>query len=277
MGLVLVIVAGALVGGYLLATRASAPGTVTVGPQPNQQQPYGVASQQQGPTTLAQLQGGAGGPSTSAIIGTSSGFAQTGTSLAAGLGLIKAGGEFAKAVPIVGSIIGIGLSVYSMISQHHKAALAAEGKALNDATPRAMETFVLIVQATVRHEITSFAQAQSLVQQTIDLWYGEVQPVQRGVWHYRGYQNLSQFIGSNFAVTFAQHPEVIPPDPFDDKAGPNPCNGACSLGHFFLERRGATVLQVVSDILAGRHGAMVLAAVPPHETQQGYPQTQVTY
>lgn len=277
MGLILVIVAGALVGGYLLASRASAPAGVAAAAASGDQSQFGVVSQQSNPTTLAQLRGGGGGPSTSSIIGTSSGFAQAGTSLAAGLGLIKAGGEFAKAVPIVGSIIGIGLSVYSMISQHHKAALAAEGKALNDATPRAMETFVLIVQATIRREITSLSQAQSLVQQTIDLWYGEVQPVQRGVWHYRGYQNLAQFIGSNFAVTFAQHPEVIPPDPFDDKAGPNPCNGACSLGHFFLERRGAIVLQVVSDILAGRHGTMVFAAVPAHETQQGYPETKVTY
>ncbi len=273
MLVVLGVVAAAVVGGYLLARNA--PGTVTVGPTPQQTQ-YGLVTTTKGPTTLAQL-GGGGGPNTSAVIGMSSADVQAGTTLAAGLGLIKAGGEFAKAVPIVGSIIGIGLSVYSMISQHHKAALAAEGKALNDATPRAMETFVLIVQATVRREITSFSQAQSLVQQTIDLWYGEVKPVQRGTWHYRGLASINSFIGSSFAVTFAQNPASLPGDPFDDAVSPNPCNGACSLGHFFLERRGAVVLQVVSDILAGRHGTMILAAVPPHETQQGYPQVSVTY
>lgn len=237
-------------------------GTVRFGPQP---------------TTLAQLQGGNGGPSSSSLVGFSAGAASSGVGAAAGLGLISATGNLAKAVPIIGSVIGIGLGVYNMIAQHHAAALAAEGKALNDATPRAMQTFVLIVQATMSGEITTFADAQSLVQQTIDLWYGEVKPVQKGLWPYRGYRAIRSFIGSPFAVTFAQHPEQVPPDPFDDKAGPNPCNGACSLGHFFLERRGAVILQVVNDILLGLHGVMVLSAVPPHETQQGYPAISVAY
>jgi hypothetical protein len=140
-----------------------------------------------------------------------------------------------------------------------------------------MQTFILIVQAAMNGEVTDFSNAQGLVQQTIDLWYGEVKPVQKGIWHYRGYQNLRSFIGSPFAVTYAQHPEQVPPDPFDDKAGPNPCNGACSLGHFFLERRGAVVLQVVNDILLGNHGVMVLSAVPAHETQQGYPAQSLAY
>lgn len=275
MGIILLVAVAAVAGGYLLSRQPSGPGSVVVGPTREQQQ-YGLVTTQQGPTTLAQL-GGAGGPSTSAMISFSSGATQTGVGLAAGLGIIKTGGELAKAVPIVGSIVGIGLSVYAMISQHHKAALANEGKALNDATPRAMETFVLIVQATIKREITTLAQAQSLVQQTIDLWYGEVKPIQRGVWHYRGLQSINSFIDSSFAVTYAQHPEQVPPDPFDDRNAPNPCNGACSMGHFFLERRGAIVLQVVSDILAGRHGVMVLAAIPAHETQQGYPQVSVTY
>jgi len=189
----------------------------------------------------------------------------------------KFGLQAVSAIPLVGPILAQQAGkIIGMITQHHVQALAAEGKALNDATPRAMQTFALIVQAAAQGQITTFSQALQLVQNTVDLWYGEVRAIQRGVWHYRGYNSLASFLNSDFAVTYAHFPERVPPDPFDDQT-PNPCNGACSLGHYFLERRAAIVLQAVNEILAGKHGRLVLSQVPPHATQQGFPPQSVTY
>ncbi len=204
-----------------------------------------------------------------------------------GGGLGSAGADYAKgeqlglkavtAIPVVGPMLAqLGHDIMGMISQHHKQALAAEGKALNDATPRMIQTFALIAQAAAQGQITDFTQATQLVDRTIGLWYGEVRPIQRGNWPYRGYRDIGSFLNSDFARTYAQFPERVPPDPFDDRT-PGTCNAACSMGHYFAERNGAIVLQTVNDILHGGHGTMILPNIPAHATQQGYPQTSVTY
>lgn len=269
MFLIFGLVAMGVIGGYALTQRKSSPtiagensnmvpsgggapvGTVTVGAAPI--------------TNISQL-GNGGGPAQA--IGMSAGFAQTGVGLAAGLGLIKSTGELAKAVPIVGSIIGVGLTIYGIIAQHHKQALAAEGKALNDATPRAIQTLILILQATINREITSTGAAQSLVDQTIAAYYGEVKPIQRGRWPYVG-KDLSL----DYDKVWIKRTQVANPDAH----APDPCNGACVIGHFFVERNGKLVMSAVADIIAGRHGSVLFPQVPAHETQQGYPAVTVTY
>lgn len=240
------------------STVSGSAGSVTVGSQP---------------TTLAQLQGNAGGPSTSQLVGFSAGAATTGTALAAGTGLIKAGGSLAKAVPVVGAVIGIGLGIYEMISQHHKAAMAAEGKALNDATPRMVQTFTLIVQAVMAKEIRDVNTAQSLCDQTVAAWYGEVKPIQRGTWHYTGADMTADY--DKVWVKRTQPPQGAPG--YSDYHAPDPCNAACMMGHFFAERNSFVTMAAVKDILAGKHGTATFPTIPPYATQQGYPQVQITY
>lgn len=256
-----------IIGGYAFYNRkpSGAPtagaGSVTIGQQP---------------TSLGQLTGGGGGRSTSAIIGTSSGLAQTGVGLASGLGVIKSGGEFAKAVPIVGAVVGIGLTIYGLIAQHHKQALAAEGKALNDATPRAIQTLVLILQAAIAKEITSVSAAQSLVDQTIAAYYGEVRPIQRGTWHYldTDYAANQTYVNSwKASAPGVQHTQ----DALRSNWPPDPCNGACVVGHYFVERGGKVTMEAVKNIVAGLHGTAFFPEVPPHETQQGFPTVTVAY
>jgi hypothetical protein len=190
------------------------------------------------------------GPSPSQDIALATGVATAGTAAAAGLGLIDSAGNLARGIPIAGAVIGIGLSIYSMIDAHHKAALAAEGKALNDAIPRAIQTYVLIMQGAAAKQIT-VAQAQVYCDHIVSDYYGEVKPIQRGLWPFD-------------TDTESKHP-------------PNPCNGACSVGHFHIERNRRMVMNCVADAWNGGHGICDFPQVNAHETQQGYPHTTVAY
>jgi hypothetical protein len=102
-----------------------------------------------------------------------------------------------------------------------------------------LQALILVAQATIYMEINSVAEAKAHTDTIISDWYNQVRSIQRGTWHYRGYQNVGAFIGSPFAKIYAQHPEQVPGDPFDDAHAPNPCNGACSVGHYFVERNAA--------------------------------------
>lgn len=256
-----------VIGGYTLYNKgkSSSAGAPTIASENGNMVRPGTVTVGQNPTSISQL-GGGGGPAQS--IGTYSSLAQTGVGLSAGLGLISKAGDLAKAVPIAGAIIGIGLSIYSQISAHHKQALAAEGKALNDATPRAYQTFVLIVQAALGREITNLQTAQSLVDQTIAAYYGEVRPIQRGVWH---------FTGNDLSLDYETIWKGRKQGSGNDYHAPDPCNGACVIGHFFIERSGKLAMVAVSEIIAGRHGSMMLPQIPAHETQQGHPAVTVSY
>jgi hypothetical protein len=257
--------------GYYVATKPPVnptPGTATTaGPQ------VGQLSLGNIPVTQASLQGNAGGPSTSQLVGFGSGAATSGVGIAASTGLISASGSLAEAVPIAGAVIGIGLGIMNMISAHHKAALAAEGKALNDATPRMVQTFQLIVQAAMNGEITSMTQAQGLVATTISAWYGEVKPIQRGTWHYTGADMSADYV--KVWQQRVQPPSGAPG--YSDYHAPDPCNAACVMGHFFAERNGLLALYAVQAILAGQHGTVVFPVIPAYATQQGYPQIVVNY
>jgi hypothetical protein len=249
-----------VIGGYTLYNKSKSTGTPTVASNN-----AGSVTVGSNPANISQL-GGGGGPAQS--IGTYSSLAQTGVGLSAGLGLISKTGELAKAVPIVGAIIGIGLSIYAQISMHHKAALAAEGKALNDATPRAYQTLVLIVQAAISREITNLQTAQSLISQTISAYYGEVKPIQRGVWH---------FTGDDLSLDYDKIWIKRTQGSGNDYHAPDPCNGACLIGHFFIERGGKLAMVAVNEIISGRHGSITFPMIPAHETQQGHPAVTVSY
>jgi len=264
--IVFALVAAGVIGGYALTQRKQ--GALVAGENANMVpgQPYGTVTVGAAPITNISQLGNGGGPASA--IGTGASLAQTGTGLAAGLGIISKTGDLAKAVPIVGAVVGIGLTIYGIIAAHHKQALAAEGKALNDATPRAIQTLILILQAVINKEVTSASAAQSLVDQTIAAYYGEVKPIQRGRWPYVG-SDLSL----DYDKVWIKRTQVANPDAH----APDPCNGACVIGHFFVERNGKLVMAAVNDVLAGRHGSVLFPQVPAHETQQGYPAVTVTY
>lgn len=197
---------------------------------------------------------------------------------APGAGLGSAGSDYAQgeqlglkavaSIPVVGQALAqIGGDLIGAITAHHKQALAAEGKALNDATPRMIQTFALIVQAVVRGQITTQAAANAYADQTVSAWYGEVQPIQRGHWPFNG------DMSADYDTVWIRRTQK----PGNDYHAPDPCNAACVMGHFFAERNAFLVKYATRDILAGNHGSVVFPAIPAYATQQGYPQTAVTY
>jgi len=97
--------------------------------------------------------------------------------------------------------------------------------------------------------------------------------VQRGTWHYTG-QDLSADYNKVW-IQRTQPPAGAPG--YSDYHAPNPCNGACVIGHFFAERNVFLVMNAVNDALAGNHGQLILPEIPPHDTQSGSPEVVVTY
>lgn len=208
---------------------------------------------------------------------TAAGFTATGISAAEGISVavshagLFAGSTLGTAIPIVGVGVAIVGTVLGVISAHHKAAQAAEGRALNSADPRAIDSLVLIVLGVLKGEIPSVTAAQGQIQQTITAYYGEVKPVEKGRWPYKGVD-----LNAGFRPQGTPKPPKGSPAAVDYYA-PDPCNGPCVVGHFYIERGGILVLNAIKDIFLGNHGQLVLPAIPPHDAQSGFPQVQVVY
>jgi hypothetical protein len=215
----------------------------------------------------------------------SASLASAAVGFTAGIGSLGVFGTSGLSVAVGGLLpfVGIGLvavtTILAAIAAHHKAALAREGQVLNSTDPAMLQALILVAQATIYGEINSVAEAKAHTDTIISDWYNQVRSIQRGTWHYRGYQNVAAFIGSPFAKIYAQYPEQVPPDPFDESFArkPDPCNAACVVGHYWVERNAAIVLQGVSDILAGNHGELVLPEIPAHDTQNGFPEIRLVY
>lgn len=233
------------------------PGTVTVAGQKQNVQEWGA------PDALAKK--------IAALTGTGAGVAGSIGGLAGGAGF--AGTAAATAfigVGIGAAVVGV---VLGMISAHHQQALAAEGRALNDADARMVQAYALILQAVLQGEITDLSTARQHADQIVQDWYGEVRPVRRGTWHYTG-QDMSADYQKVWIGRF--QPKQGAPG-FSDYHAPDPCNGACVVGHFFTERNELLVLAAVSDALNGNHNVLILPAIPPHQTQSGMPEVRVVY
>lgn len=173
----------------------------------------------------------------------------------------------------IGIVVGVAATIVGMINAHHQAALAAEGRALNDADQRMLNAMVLVLQAVLNGEVASIAQAQSMLDRIVSDWYAEVKPVQRGTWHYTGQDMTADY--QKVWIKRTQPSKGVPG--YSDYHAPDPCNGACVVGHFFAERNRLLVLAAVRDTLAGNHGLLTLPEIPPHETQSGVPEVTVVY
>lgn len=173
----------------------------------------------------------------------------------------------------IGIVVGIAATIIGMIHAHHAAALAAEGKALNDADYRMVNAMVLVMQGVVNGEIASIAAAQGMLNQIVTDWYGEVKPVQRGTWHYTGQDMTADY--QKVWIERTQPPKGAPG--YSDYHAPDPCNGACVIGHFYAERNPFLVMAAVKDALAGNHGQLVIPEITAYESQLGTPEVVVTY
>lgn len=209
----------------------------------------------------------------------------TGVGLASGLGLGSSGGivggstfgasgtALGSAIPLIGIGVAVVGTVLGLISKHHQEALANEGKVLNSALPRALNAMILVAQAVVQKEVTSESQAKILLDQIVKDYYNEVKPIVHGNWPYTGQDMTADYV-KVWKQRF-QPPKGAPG--YSDYHAPDPCNAACVIGHFFAERNSFVVLYAVRDILAGRHGTLILPEVPKYETQAGFPEVRMIY
>lgn len=210
---------------------------------------------------------------------TAAGLTATGVSAAEGIAMatthsaLFAGTTAGAAIPIIGIGVALVGTILGMISAHHKMALAAEGKALNTADPRAIDRLALILLGVLKGEITSIPAAQTQVTQAITDYYKEVKTVQRGKWPYTG-QDLTADYQKVWIKRF-QPPKGAPG--YSDYHAPDPCNAACMVGHLFIERGGALVMAAVKEIFAGNHGNVVFPEIPSHATQSGLAAVSVVY
>lgn len=174
---------------------------------------------------------------------------------------------------IAGAVMQTISSIVGMFTAHHQGALAAEGKALNSSDNTMVNMMVLVLQGVLTGEVTTIAQAQTMVNTTESDWYAAVKSVQHGMWHYTG-----QDLTADYQKVWIQHfqPPAGAPG-YSDYHMPNGCNGAALIGHFFTERNGFLVMAAVKDALAGNHGILTLPDIPSHDTQSGLPEVTVVY
>lgn len=242
-----------------------APGTVTIGGKP------GGDAWQPG-----------NGPAKTALSLSQTGIgAATGISGAMGVhaGLGASGGFLGAATaPLLGIGIAIGVitTILGIISAHHKQALANEGKMLNTADPNMLNAMVMVAQAAIHGEIHSLQEAQAHTMQIVQDWYNQVKPIQRGTWHYTAQDFAANQTYRNSWKRGSPGVEHTQ-DALKSNWPPDPCNGACVIGHYFVERTAIVVQATVGEILAGRHGTMVLPEIPVHETQTGFPEIRMVY
>src|SRR5260221_1370680 len=172
-------------------------------------------------------------------------LASTAVGLTASIGATGIFGTSGLAVAIGGALpfIGIGLvavtTILGAIAAHHKAALAREGQLLNSTDPAAMQAFILVAQAAMFLEINSVAEAKQHTDTIIADWYRQVRSIQRGMWPYTLTPQQDPTILTN-------QPDGGAPDWGNARAlgvrgRPDPCNGACVVGHSFIERGAAVV------------------------------------
>lgn len=271
-------VAAVLGGGYLLLRSGVVPGISTNGQSSDK-----PAEGQPGYVTLGGAPAGRDYNPSPGVALTVDKLAGAGVGLAAGIGAgssagVLGGGALASTTALGAALpfIGIGIAavgiVLSMIAKHHAEALANEGKVLNSALPRALNTLVLVAQAAATKEITSQQQAKALTDKTVQLYFGEVKPIIRGNWPYTdanfqaGETYRNSWKAGSVGVQHTQ--EAHPPDP---------CNAACMIAHYFIEGGARNVLEATSNIFAGRHGTLVLPEVPHYATQAGFPEIRMVY
>lgn len=176
------------------------------------------------------------------------------------------------AIPVIGVALAAGVAIMSIIAAHHAQALANEGKVLNNSDPLMLNAYVMILQAVLAGEMTADEVAGACTVVEND-WYAQVKSIQRGSWPYTGQDLTADY--NKVWIQRTQPPAGAPG--FSDYHAPDPCNGACVIGHFFAERNKFLVEAACADALAGNHGILILPMVPAHDTQSGFPEVDVIY
>jgi hypothetical protein len=247
--------------------QGTKPGTVHIGSQ--QASHFDASGNLRIAQTAAGLTATAAGALGALGIGSAGGIIGASTFGAAGTAL-------GTAVPLIGIGVALAATIISVINAHHQAALAAEGKALNDADPRMLDAMVLVIQGFLGGQIATPMDAQGYLKKVVSDWYGEVKGIQRGTWHYQDADYKANQTYQNSWKRGAPGVEHTQ-DALKSNWPPDPCNAACVIGHYFTERNALVVMGAIQDAARGNHGLILFPAIPPHDTQGGVPEITVVY
>lgn len=246
--------------GLLVASRSqsSSSQSATVNYQNRVGSPIPGTVQAQGqPPTLASL---GGGPNTSAMVGMSFSGATAGLQLASGLGA-NISQSALKAVPIVGTIAGIGLGIYAAVTAHHRQAVQNEANKLDAAVPLWRQYLYLVTQSYSQGQITA-QQAVTLVSQAKADYYKNVSSITRGkagggdsVQHYLSFANEQH------------HAKFAPVDP---------CNAACYIAYYYVEPESQIVAMMLAQAeKTGSQVAVKLQSIPMRPPAITVPEMQL--
>lgn len=241
------------------------PGTVTLAGQPA---PSGWAPHSGAAAKSLNLAG--------AGIGAAEGVAASLAGFEGGTSALAASTTLGAATLGIGLAIGVASTVIGMINAHHQAAVANEGRLINATDLPTLNALVLVVQAVLSGEVTSVAQAKVYTDQIVADYYLQVKSIQRGTWHYTAKDptySTSSGADPEAGGWKAAYYKIAPAS----NRAPDPCNEACGVGHFYVERNVWIVLEVIGNILAGLHGVMVFPAIPAAGPRNPVPQISLVY
>lgn len=145
--------------------------------------------------------------------------------------------------PISRAILSGIATIAGLFGAAHAAAMKKEAQTLSAAVPQWRELTFQTVQAYNSGQIDA-NQAIDYINQAMDVWRTQVAPIKRGNWPYRG----SQLPEPTFADSYADRS-----GPFGssnknpDSHAPDPCNGACVLTHYMVEREALLLKQAFAS------------------------------
>jgi len=171
--------------------------------------------------------------------------------------------------PITRGILSLATSISSVFTAAHEAALKKEASTLNNVNPTFLNEVVQTMAALNRGEISE-GQAVGYLQQAQADYYTTVEGIIRGRWPYQG----SQFPEPTWADSYENRGGPFGSSSKNpDSHAPDPCNAACVLGHYQVER---AVVGLTKIIQAGG-GSMTIEAFPTNGLIKGTPAVIVGY
>lgn len=192
---------------------------------------------------LSLIQSQQGGISGQSLV---TGGLATGGSLvtSAAPGGIGALGLSAGAATGVGAVLAVGAGILGAIFAKHRAAIAAEAKALNTAFPAWRSLVNATVQAFNNGEVDT-PTAKAYIDQAKAIYYQGVQGIIKG-------KPADGFCGDQYLSA------PCPPSKID------PCNGPCTVATFWVEPESAVLKKAFDQASSGDTVTLNLKAVPAH-------------
>lgn len=145
-------------------------------------------------------------------------------------GALGAGLQAAKAVPIIGSVIGIATSILGGIFAAHAKKVKEEAATLDAAVPR-WRALMKAIQDSYNSADVGAADAITFIAKAKEMYYAQVQSIERGD------PGKGAPVSGYFSYT-GSHPGTPPVDP---------CNGACYIGYYWIEPEAQIIAAAIQQ------------------------------